>query len=36
MKQALIDDLEKLKNKFAENENKYQAYKISGTKLVLI
>ena len=36
MKQSLIDDLEKLKNKFAENENKYQTYKISGTKLVLI
>ena len=36
MKQSLIDDLEKLKNKFIENENKYQAYKISGSKLVLI
>ena len=36
MKQSLIDDLEKLKNKFVENENKYQAYKLSGSKLVLL
>jgi hypothetical protein len=36
MKQALIDDLVKLKNRFTENENKYQAYKLSGSKLVLI
>lgn len=36
MKQSLIDELENLKNKFTENENKYQAYVITGSKLVLI
>ena len=36
MKKSLIEDLEKLKNKFTENENKYQAYKLSGSKLVLL
>jgi hypothetical protein len=36
MKQSLIENLEKLKNKFIENENKYQAYKKSGSKLTLL
>ena len=36
MKQRLIEELEKLKNNFTKNENKYQAYKKNGSKLILI
>ena len=36
MKQSLIVELEKLKNNFIENENKYQAYKKNGSKLISI
>ena len=36
MKTSLIEELEKLKNNFTENQNKYQAYKKNGSKLILI
>ena len=33
---GLIEDLERIKNMFIEEGNKYQAYKLSGSKLVLL